>query len=96
MGTWSHSLGTALCLILASPVPIVLLWGEDGVMLYNDACSILAGGRPPNLLGSRLREGWFVPAGFSDSVMRVRLAGGTLSYRDQELTLHRSGRPERV
>lgn len=28
--------------------------------------------------------------------MRVGLVGGTLSYRDQELTLHRRGRPEQV
>src|SRR5678816_4300841 len=35
-------------------------------------------------------------ADFNDNVMKVGLAGGTLSYKDQELTLHRSGAPEQV
>jgi PAS domain S-box-containing protein len=74
----------------------VLLWGADGIMIYNDAYSGFAGGRHPQLLGSTVREGWPEVAAFNDHVMRVGLAGGTLSYRDQELTLHRYGRPEQV
>jgi hypothetical protein len=35
-------------------------------------------------------------ADFNDNVMRVGLAGGTLSYRDQELTLFRNGSAEQV
>ena len=48
------------------------------------------------LLGSAVREGWPEVADFNDNVMKVGLAGGTLSYRDQELTLFRSGAPEQV
>ena len=55
---WPQSLRTAASILLRSPVPIVLLWGEDGVMLYNDAYSVFAGGRHPGLLGSKGREGW--------------------------------------
>ncbi|HSC60601.1 MAG TPA: PAS domain S-box protein, partial [Rhizomicrobium sp.] len=69
---------------------------EDGVMIYNDAYSVFAGGRHPQLLGSKVREGWPEVADFNDNVMKVGLAGGTLAYRDQELTLHRSGKPEQV
>jgi PAS domain S-box-containing protein len=94
--TWPQSLKTALGLILSSPVPIVMLWGVDGVMLYNDGYSVFAGGRHPTLLGSRVREGWPEVAEFNDNVMKVGLAGGTLAYRDQELILHRHGRPESV
>jgi len=94
--TWPQSLKSALSLLLLSPVPIVMLWGEDGVMLYNDSYSVFAGGRHPELLGSKVREGWAEVADFNDNVMRVGLAGGTLAYRDQELTLHRHGRPEQV
>jgi PAS domain S-box-containing protein len=75
---------------------MVMLWGPDGVMIYNDAYSVFAGGRHPALLGSNVREGWPEVADFNDNVMRVGLAGGTLAYRDQELTLHRHGRPEQV
>src|SRR3712207_4725726 len=56
--TWPQSLTTAVGMILMSPVPIVMLWGEEGVMIYNDAYSGFAGGRHPALLGSRVRAGW--------------------------------------
>jgi hypothetical protein len=48
---WPLSLRTVTSLLLLSPVPIVLLWGEEGVMIYNDAYSVFAGGRHPQLLG---------------------------------------------
>ncbi|WP_413247023.1 PAS domain S-box protein [Sphingomonas sp. 1P06PA] len=96
IGQWAECLRTATAILLRSPVPIVMLWGSEGVMLYNDAYSGFAGGRHPQLLGSNVREGWPEVADFNDNVMKVGLAGGTLRYRDQELTLHRNGRPEQV
>jgi hypothetical protein len=93
---WPQSLQTMTAFLMQSPVPIVLLWGPDGVMIYNDAYSVFAGGRHPRLLGSKVREGWPEVASFNDNVMRVGLAGGTLAYKDQELTLHRSGKAEQV
>jgi PAS domain S-box-containing protein len=93
---WPQSLKSIVGFLVRSPLPIVLLWGPDGVMIYNDAYSAFAGGRHPRLLGSKVREGWPEVAAFNDNVMRVGLAGGTLAYRDQELTLHRSGKAEQV
>ena len=77
-------------------MPIVTLWGEQGIMIYNDAYSVFAGARHPQLLGSAVREGWPEVADFNDNVMKVGLAGGTLTYKDQELTLYRSGVAEQV
>ncbi|HEY9211365.1 MAG TPA: PAS domain S-box protein, partial [Ancylobacter sp.] len=91
---WPQSLKTAVGLMLRSPLPIVQLWGEDGIMIYNDAYSVFAGGRHPQLLGSKVREGWPEVSDFNDNVMKVVLAGGVLSYEDQELTLVRRGTPE--
>ncbi|WP_371868023.1 PAS domain S-box protein [Duganella levis] len=96
MAGWPQSLQTTVALILRSPVPIVTLWGEPGVMIYNDAYSLFAGGRHPQLLGTNVREGWAEVADFNDHVLKVGLAGDTLAYVDQELTLHRSGKPEQV
>ncbi|MFN4141828.1 PAS domain-containing protein [Aestuariivirga sp.] len=93
---WPQSLRTTLSILLHSTVPMVLLWGEEGVMLYNDAYSVFAGGRHPKLLGSKVREGWPEVADFNDHVMKTGLAGQTLVFRDQELTLYRSERPEQV
>ncbi|ADL00517.1 PAS domain S-box protein [Brevundimonas subvibrioides] len=96
ISAWPQSLRTATGLLVASPIPMVMLWGADGVMIYNDAYSVFAGGRHPDLLGSKVREGWPEVADFNDNVMKVGLAGGTLAYRDQALTLHRHGWPEQV
>lgn len=93
---WPSVLKTTVALIMSSPVPIVTLWGEDGYMIYNHAYSFFAGGRHPLLLGSKVREGWPEVAEFNDNVMKVGLRGETLSYVDQELTLHRNGKPEQV
>ena len=75
---------------------MVILWGEDGVMLYNDAYAVVAGSRHPRIIGSRVRESWPEVASFNDNVLRVCLAGGTLAYRDEPMTLLRNGRPEQV
>ena len=93
---WPQSLRTITGMLLLSPVPIVLLWGQQGTMIYNDAYSVFAGARHPRLLGSEVRKGWAEIADFNDNVMRVGLAGGTLAYKDQQLTLERNGKPEPV
>ena len=93
---WPTAVITTVELILASPVPIVTLWGEEGIMIYNDAYSRFAGARHPKLFGSPVRLGWPEVADFNDNVMKVGLAGGTLSFRDEELTLYRSGAAEQV
>src|ERR1700753_1939882 len=94
--SWPTSLKTTVSLILRSPVPLVTLWSEAGIMIYNDAYSTFAGRRHPELLGSPVRGGWPEVADFNDNVMKVGLAGGVLSYKDQELTLFRSGAAEQV
>jgi two-component system CheB/CheR fusion protein len=93
---WPQSLRTTVAILLRSPVPIVLLWGRDGVMLYNDAYSVFAGGRHPRLLGSKVLEGWPEVASFNANVMKAGLAGGTLAYKDQHLVLYRNGVAEDV
>ncbi len=94
--TWHPSIKTVVALILAQPTPIVTLWGPEGYMIYNDAYAVFAGGRHPQLLGSKVREGWPEVAAFNDNVMKTGLAGGKLSYSDQELTLYRNGQAEQV
>jgi len=93
---WPQSLKTTVGLMLRSPVPMVLLWGRHGVMIYNDPYSVFAAGRHPRLLGSNVLEGWPEVADFNAHVMKVGMGGGTLSYRDQELTLYRKVVPEQV
>ena len=96
IATWPQSLKTAVGNMLMSPVPMTLLWGAEGVMVYNDAYSAFAGQRHPQLLGTEVRQAWPEVADFNGNVMQVGLAGGTLAYRDQELILFRNGAPEQV
>jgi PAS domain S-box-containing protein len=96
MASWPAHLRSTVSTILRSPVPIVTLWNSDGVMIYNAAYSVFAAARHPQLIGSPVRDGWPEVADFNDNVMRTVLDGGTLSYREQELTLFRNGRAETV
>jgi PAS domain S-box-containing protein len=93
---WSKSLSAAVQFLLASPVPLVMLWGRPGYMIYNDAYARFAAGRHPFLLGSPVEIGWPEVADFNRHVVDTCLAGGTLSYRSKELVLFRNGRPEDV
>jgi PAS domain S-box-containing protein len=93
---WPQSLRAIVAFMVHSPVPLVLLWGEEGTMLYNDGYSIVAAHKHPRLLGSPVRLGWPEVADFNDNVMKVGLAGGTLAYKDHLLRLNRTGRFEDV
>jgi len=96
LASWPQTIRTTLGLILGAPTPMVTLWGDEGIMIYNDAYARFAGGRHPELLGQPVRQGWSEVSGFNDRVMKMVLAGGVLSYRDQEMRLNRSGVPEQV
>lgn len=93
---WPQSLRAIVAFLIHSPVPLVLLWGKDGTMIYNDGYSAFAGDNHPRLLGSPVRQGWPEVADFNDNVMTVGLAGGTLAYKNHVLRLNRTGRFEDV
>jgi len=96
LDNWSKSLTSTVQMMLASPLPMVMLWGQAGYMIYNDAYSVFAGGRHPYLLGSPVELGWPEVAEFNRHVVDTCLAGETLSYRNKELVLLRAGVPEDV
>jgi signal transduction histidine kinase len=96
MNAWPSSLTSAVQMMLASPMPMVMLWGHAGYMIYNDSYSVFAGGRHPYLLGTPVELGWPEVADFNRNVVDTCLAGGTLSYRNLPLELLRDGRPEEV
>lgn len=55
---WSESLRMAAGLVLASSFPMVLHWGPDLIVLYNDAYREIAASRHPGVLGRPTREVW--------------------------------------
>src|SRR4051812_30678734 len=96
-GRWPQIIKTTLALILRSPVPVVTLWGERGVMLYNDAYAEFAGGRHPGILGRDVLDAWPEAAEWNAGIMdKVFHHGGTVAVQDQQLTLRRRGVGEPV
>lgn len=93
---WSTSLACTVQMMLASPVPMVMLWGRLGYMIYNDSYSVFAGGRHPYLLGTPVELGWPEVADFNRHVVDTCLAGGTLLFNNKDLVLLRNGKPENV
>ena len=95
--SWPSAVRSTVDMMLRSPIPIVTLWGEAGVMIYNDAYAVFAGSRHPAILGCDVREGWPEIAEFNDTVIKtVFRLGETLSFKDQELTLDRGRGPAPV
>ncbi len=93
---WAPAMRAAVDLVLRSPVPMVTMWGMDGIMIYNAGYARIAGARHPRSFGGRVREEWPEVAEFNDSVLRAVLAGGTRVFQDQEFTLQRNGDPEQA
>jgi PAS domain S-box-containing protein len=94
---WPPVVKTTVALILQSPVPIVTLWGEAGVMIYNEAYARFAGARHPQILGLDVLDAWPEVAEWNRDVMdTVFHRGETISVQDQELVLERHGRAEPV
>lgn len=77
--------------MLGAPNPMVLLWGWEGVLIYNDGYAKFTGRRHPGLLGMGAREGWPEIADFNDNVICTVLGGTPISLMSQELALDRAG-----
>ena len=96
LADWPGSMTAPLALMLRSQVPMVVLWGSNGVMLYNDSYAVFAEKRHPSSLGKPVRDTWPEVAKFNDHVLAQCLGGKTLTYKNQEFVLHRTGEPEQV
>ena len=55
---WPQSLKTSISICLASRFPIVMYWGPEYVLIYNDAYSAILGSKHPRALGQPCRDCW--------------------------------------
>jgi signal transduction histidine kinase len=82
---WPQSLRTSVSICLASRFPIVLYWGPECIVLYNDAYSPILGSKHPWALGKRCcdcwAEIWQTIGPMLDSVM----TGGQATWSDDLL-----------
>ncbi|SMR41597.1 unnamed protein product [Zymoseptoria tritici ST99CH_1E4] len=56
--TWNADLRQMCNLIMASPHPAAMYWGEDYIAIYNEAYIVLAGSKHPELMGQSYRSAW--------------------------------------
>ena len=91
MTGWPASQRALVSFVLHAPVAIASRWGTEGVMIYNDAYSVIAGDKHPQILGMPVAEAWPELAEFNMAVLARVLAGETVSYADQKLVLQRGG-----
>jgi len=88
---WPASLRTLVDLVLLNPVPSALLWGADGILLYNDGYAAICGDRHPRALGRPVRDAWPEAWDFNGAMLAAGRAGRPQAYHDAHFLLERDG-----
>jgi len=89
---WPQSLRTAVSICLHSRFPILIWWGADLVMLYNDAYRPILGAKHPQSMGQQGRECWPEIWDVIGPMLEGVLHAGDATWSDnQRLLLNRNG-----
>lgn len=96
ISSWPAGLIVTTRLMIATHVPMVMLMGDKGVLIYNDAYAAFAGNRHPELLGMEVAKGWPEIADFNQAILARVLSGETIALNNQLLKLNRHGTFEDV
>ncbi|KAL9607240.1 MAG: hypothetical protein Q9167_007828 [Letrouitia subvulpina] len=92
--SWSTELRCMCNMIMASPHPAAMYWGDDLIAIYNEAYILLAGEKHPTLMGQSYRIAW---AEIWDNVKDVfanAFATGQATMKDDDcLFIRRSSLP---
>ncbi len=96
MKDWPQSLRSAVSMLLPSKAQIILFWGSEFVVFYNDPYRPVFGAKHPAALGQPGRQAW---SEIWDGVLHDLLAGvvrtgEAFSGQDLLFTLERHGFPE--
>ncbi|KAL8921096.1 MAG: hypothetical protein Q9172_004189 [Xanthocarpia lactea] len=91
---WSTELRSMCNLIMASPHPAAMYWGEDLVAIYNEAYILLAGQKHPSLMGQSYRTAWAEIWLDVKDVFASAVSTGQATMKDDDcLFIQRSGAP---
>ena len=93
---WPGNLRVNVNALINSPIPQVLMWGADHVMIYNDGYSDIAGGNHPRALGGTVPHIWPEIWDWNRRVLESGFRGEVQSFRDQQMVLYRNGRAEDI
>ena len=93
--TWPQSLRTTVSICLTSRFPILIWWGPDLVMLYNDAYRPMLGTKHPMSLSAPGHDVWPEIWSIIGPMLEGVLTEGTATWSDdQYLPLERNGYAE--
>ncbi|KAG9868872.1 histidine kinase, partial [Aureobasidium melanogenum] len=95
MHSWPDALRQAVLSIMANPDPRLLLWGDDHIMIYNEACVSMFGVRHPRALGSRAEDTWSdIWSDMQHLIKYVQTEGRGTRLNKLPLVMERHGYPE--
>ena len=83
--TWPPSLSTLVNVALHSQFPIIIFWGPDLCMLYNDAYLPILADKHPTALGQPAREGWAEVWAIAGPMLEGVLATGQATWAEDLL-----------
>ncbi|MDQ2764209.1 MAG: PAS domain-containing protein [Pseudomonadota bacterium] len=89
--SWPLSLKTAVGVIIASPLPMIVLWGPNLVQIYNDGYRLITGAKHPAGLGQPTRECWPEVWNFNEPIYDAVVQGEARSFKQQLLVIERHG-----
>jgi PAS domain S-box-containing protein len=93
--TWPQSLRSALSICLNSRFPIAIYWGQDCILLYNDAWRPIVGDKHSWALGHPAREVWSeIWDDIGPELASVLATGEGTFHKDELLSMYRFGYTE--
>ncbi|SMP65146.1 bifunctional diguanylate cyclase/phosphodiesterase [Noviherbaspirillum suwonense] len=91
---WPDNLRVAVGMLLALPLPGMLLWGAEQVMFHNEAFARLLGGRFPDLLGASYPRHWPPDCPLAAPLHALLMNRQAGVFPQQLLPVMRAGREE--
>jgi PAS domain S-box-containing protein len=93
--SWPDALRQAVLSAMANPDPRLLLWGDDHIMIYNEACISMFAERHPSALGTRAEDAWAdIWSEMYPLIKYVQTEGRGTRLNKLPLVMHRNGYPE--
>ncbi len=90
-GTWPGALRLCVDIVLNTPLPMLLVWGPQRIIVFNNAYADLAGARHPRAPGGRVPAVWPAPLAASPATLDNALAGNVVQLERQRLGFVRDG-----
>jgi PAS domain S-box-containing protein len=93
---WPDRLTSSVEIVLASKIPMFLLWGPERIFIYNDAYIPVLGQKHPWALGRGFFEVWSEVREIIEPVIDQAYAGQSSYFEDLPVVLHRRVKPEQT